>query len=135
MKYTPDNITSLLTNQVFVYGANENFVHGAGAARQALKWGAVYGKVGLQGQTWGIPTKDWQIKTLPIGVIEFYIGRFLAFAETRPDLEFLVTAIGTGLAGYSVKEIASLFMNKIIPSNVALPESFWQYDSDWDGMS
>jgi hypothetical protein len=128
MKYTPDNITSLLPNQVFVYGANESFIHGAGAARLAMKWGAQYDKVGLQGQTWGIPTKDWDINTLPIDIIKFYVGRFLSFAETHPRLEFLVTKIGTGLAGYYVRDIAPLFFqNGEPPNNVILPEDFWRY--------
>ncbi len=39
MKFTPENITHLEPNQIFVYGANARFRHGAGAAKLALKWG------------------------------------------------------------------------------------------------
>src|ERR1039458_10858747 len=95
MRYTPENITTLAENEVFVYGANENFRHGAGAAKFAMRWGAEYGKVGLQGKTWGIPTKDWQIKTLPLLVIGVYVHRFVTFAKINPNLTFLVTKLGT----------------------------------------
>lgn len=127
MEYTPEVITELKPNQVFVFGSNESGIHGAGAAKFAReKFGAKYGVgFGLQGKSFALPTKDWQIKTLPIGVIGFYIGRFLAFAKTRPDLEFLVTKLGTGLAGIPTKEIAILFHAwGEIPSNVVLPKEF-----------
>lgn len=129
MKVTPINITELKPNQIFVFGSNAASIHGAGAARLALKWGAKIGKTGLQGQTYGIDTKDDKIQTLPLNDIQDNINNFLAFARKNPQLEFLVTAIGTGLAGYSVKEIAPLFLNQAIPDNVALPAAFWQYDS------
>ena len=43
-KYTPENITKLLPNEVFVFGDNEAGIHGAGAALIAFKkFGAVWG--------------------------------------------------------------------------------------------
>jgi hypothetical protein len=127
MKFTPDNISSLQPNQIFVFGSNEAGVHGAGAAKIALqKFGARWGVgFGLVGNSYAIPTKDLEIRTLPLDKIGFYIQCFLTEAMEYPDTEFLVTKIGCGLAGYSELEIASLFKNKLIPENVTLPESFY----------
>jgi len=129
MKYTPENITHLEPNQIFVYGANEAYIHGAGAARLAMRWGAKYGADGLVGQTYGIPTKDRQIYTLPLDKIQLHVNDFLATAFSHQEYEFLVTKIGCGLALYQPKDIAPLF--KIIKTgvfeNVILPEEFYRY--------
>ena len=129
MKYTPENITNLEPNQIFVYGANEAYIHGAGAARLAMRWGAKYGADGLVGQTYGIPTKDRQIYTLPLDKIQLHVNVFLSFAFSHQEYEFLVTKIGCGLALYRPKDIAPLF--KIIKTgvfeNVILPEEFYRY--------
>jgi hypothetical protein len=129
MKYTPENITHLEPNQIFVYGANEAYIHGAGAARLAMRWGAKYGADGLVGQTYGIPTKDRQIYTLPLDKIQLHVNFFLSFAFSHQEYEFLVTKIGTGLAGIPISDIAPLF--KIIKTgvfeNVILPEDFHKY--------
>ena len=127
MKFTPDKITKLKKNQVFVFGSNEAGIHGAGAAKLAAqKFGAISGVgYGLQGQSFGIPTKDLFIRTLPLDKVEFYIYSFLTEVMEYPDTEFLVTKIGCGLAGYSEPQIANLFKGKFIPENVTLPESFF----------
>ncbi len=127
---SPDLITKLAPNEVFCYGANESYIHGAGAARQALKWGAVYRKGPFCGQTYGICTKDFRIQTLPLGKISVYVQEFLEFARSRPDLVFLCTCVGTGLAGYSVAAMAPLFFTHLLPPNVYLPAAFWAvYDA------
>jgi hypothetical protein len=129
MKYTPENITHLEPNQIFVYGANEKGVHGAGAARLALRWGAKMGQYELVGQTYGIPTKDKKIQTLPLDKIQVHVHDFLALAFSHQEYEFLVTKIGTGLAALPISDIAPLF--KIIKTgvfeNVILPEEFYIY--------
>ena len=129
MKYTPENIRHLEPNQVFVYGANEKGIHGAGAAKLALKWGAKHGIAGLVGQTYGIPTKDRNIRTLPLDKIQVHVDTFLAVAFSHPEYEFLVTAVGTGLAGYRAEDIAPLF--KMIKTgvfdNVILPKEFHDF--------
>lgn len=127
MIYTPENITWLKPNEVFVFGANCAGIHGAGAAKLALKWGAKMGYYGLNGQTYGIPTKDENIKVLPLEEIEFYIGDFLLCAKDNPNKIFLVTKIGTGLSRYSINDIAQLFIGKGIPDNVILPKEFSEY--------
>lgn len=127
IKASPDNISQLGPNEIFVFGSNEGGFHGAGAARQAMKWGAKYGQGdGLMGQTYGIATKDRKLNVLTLRAIQINIERFLRYAEKHPEFVFLVTAIGTGLAGYKTKDIAPLFGNKI-PNNVRLPQSFIDY--------
>ena len=126
------------SNQIFVFGSNRRGRHGSGAAKVALdKYGAIYGQgIGLQGQSYGIPTKyeGKMIKsdTLELGVIQFYVDGFLRFARENPQYEFMVTAIGCGLAGYSPDEIAPMFIGR--PGNVKLPEEFLNvlYNSNYD---
>ena len=129
MKFTPENIRHLEPNQIFTYGANAAGIHGAGAAKLALKWGAKMYEYGLNGQTYGIPTKDRQIYTLPLDKIQLHVNDFLATAFSHQEHEFLVTKIGCGLALYQPKDIAPLF--KIIKTgvfeNVILPEDFHKY--------
>jgi hypothetical protein len=123
MKYTPENITHLAPNQVFVYGANEKGIHGAGAAKLALRWGAKMGEYGL-------PTKDKKIQTLPLDKIQVHVNDFLATAFSHPEYEFLVTKIGTGLAAIPISDIAPLFKTVKttgVFENVILPEEFYKY--------
>jgi hypothetical protein len=120
--FTPENIKELQAGEVFVYGANEGGIHGAGAAKLAMKWGARFGKYGFAGQTYGIPTKDKNIQTLPLDKIAKHVSLFLEFARFNKHMTFLVTKIGCGLAGLSVEDIAPMFKNA--PVNCVLPEEF-----------
>ena len=115
-------IQSLQPNQIFVYGSNTAGRHGAGAAKQALQFGAKYGRDGLCGQTYGISTKDDNLNVLPLSRIRDHVAEFLYEAEERPHLEFLVTRIGCGLAGYKDEQIAPMFRSR--SSNVALPDEW-----------
>jgi hypothetical protein len=132
VKHTPEVITELKKDEVFVFGSNESGIHGAGAAKVArTNFGAQMSKgFGMSGKSFAIPTKDWDIKTLPLEVIKFYVDRFIAFAESNSSLTFLVTKIGCGLAGYSAADIGPLFANA--PSNVVLPEEFTYNPLLWD---
>ncbi len=123
---TPDNITKLEPGQVFVFGSNQSGRHGKGAAKQALTWGAKWGQgSGLQGRTYGIPTKNYSVtKRLPLGHIQSYVDEFVTFAQAHPELQFLVTEIGCGLAGYDPKQIAPLFRAAVHLDNVILPHRF-----------
>ena len=119
-------INELKENQIFVFGSNLAGIHGGGAAFDALsKFGAIYGQgIGLQGNSYAIPTKDDNIETLPLGIIEKHIVDFIDFAKTNPELEFLVTQVGCGLAGYSIDEISSLFKKYDLSKNIILPVEF-----------
>lgn len=105
---------------IFVFGSNLAGIHGAGAAAYARQYhGAIYGQgIGLQGDSYGIPTKDHRIHTLSIREITLYVDQFLEFARTHPAMTFNVTRIGCGLAGYTDGHIAPLF--KAAPSNCVL---------------
>lgn len=124
MKFTPENITTLGPNQVFVYGSNAAGKHGLGAAKQALKFGAQYGKVGLIGQTYGLNTKDKYLNTLSLEEINMEIKKFLNVARANPDKQFLVTLIGCGLAGLKPEQIMPFWVSQDIPNNVVLPYEF-----------
>ena len=129
MRITPNNITELKENEIFVFGSNESGRHGKGAAKTALGWGAKWGQArGLQGKTYGIPTKDHSVRiTLPISKIQIYVDEFIEFAKKRQDLIFLVTEIGCGLAGYKPKDIAPLFKEAKDIENIYLPERFIRF--------
>ncbi len=127
MRISPNNIEKIFADEIFVFGSNESGVHGAGAARTALKWGAKIGvPEGIQGNTYAIPTKDKTVlKTLSLEEIKIYVDRFLEFAKKNTHLKFLVTEIGCGLAGYNPKDVAPLFDSAKSMNNVWLPERFW----------
>ena len=124
-----DNITELKKNEIFVFGSNESGIHGAGAAKTAIQWGAVYGNPeGRQGQTYAIPTKSVGIKrTLSISEIRPYVDRFISYAESHPKQTFLVTEIGCGLAGLKHRDVAPLFLDAKGLENVSLPYNFKKY--------
>lgn len=122
MRIASSHITTLRPNEIFVFGSNLSGMHGGGAARLAYqKFGAIWGQgVGLQGQSYGIPTMQDGVDT-----IKPYVDEFIEFAKTHPQLKFLVTEIGCGIAGFSVEEIAPLFEQAIDVENIYLPERFW----------
>ena len=120
-EYTPERITELKPYEVFVFGSNLGGYHGGGAARIALeKFGAVWGQgVGLQGQSYAIPTMQGGVET-----IKPYVDEFIKFAKAHPELKFLVTRIGCGIAGFLDSEIAPLFYHAIDVPNIILPKEF-----------
>lgn len=117
-------------NEIFVFGSNLSGIHGAGAARAAAQWyGAKNGTgIGLTGDAYAIPTKDQRIQTMSLDVIVHYIRGFNDFAKARPDLQFFLTRIGCGLAGYTDKDIAPLF--EIALDNVDYPEQWAPFLKD-----
>lgn len=125
-RFTPDFITELKGNEIFVFGSNLQGMHGGGAARIAYeKFGAIWGQgVGLQGQSYGIPTMHGGVD-----VIKPYVDEFIEFAKTHPEMTFLVTRIGCGIAGFKDKEIAPLFEKAKRLENVYLPKSFHEAPS------
>ena len=119
--YTPDMISELKADEVFVFGSNLAGMHGGGAAYVAWRqFGAVMGcGVGLRGQSYAIPTMQGGV-----GTIQPYVSSFITFAKEHPELFFYVTRIGCGIAGFRDKEIAPLFAEAIGIENVCLPQSF-----------
>ena len=119
--YTPERITSLKADEVFVFGSNLAGMHGGGAAFAAYrKFGAVWGcGVGHQGQSYAIPTMQGGVET-----IQPYVDAFIDYAKAHPELFFFVTRIGCGIAGFDDTEIAPLFAGARGIDNICLPESF-----------
>ena len=109
---------------IFVFGSNLAGRHGKGAALVAKQLhGATYGQgVGLQGNSYAIPTKDFRLNPLPLDTIRLYIGSFLQFASSHRELSFFVTRVGCGLAGYNDSQIAPMFRGA--PDNCVLPKEW-----------
>ena len=141
LEYTPDNIETLEDYQVFTFGSNLCGIHGKGAAKCAFrqdlyptgligKWAVFYVGVGYmqgyQGKSYAIPTKDEPFDRygMPLDRIEPYIDTFLNFARNNRDLEFLVTKIGCGYAGYTEAQMSKLWLTKRVPFNVVLPKGW-----------
>ena len=122
-RITPEFISRLENNEIFVFGSNLAGAHGGGAAYLAFeRFGAVMGQgVGLQGQSYAIPTMQGGTDTiLP------YVEEFITFAKQHPELTFLVTKIGCGIAGFIPAEIAPLFAGAVEVENIHLPMDFWK---------
>ena len=121
MRITPDHIVTLQPDEIFVFGSNLAGMHAGGAARMACqRFGAIWGQgVGLQGQSYAIPTMQGGIET-----IRPYVDQFIEFARQHPHLKFLVTEIGCGIAGFTPEEIAPLFEAARTLENIALPRRF-----------
>ena len=119
--YTPECINSLSENEVFVFGSNLRGWHQGGAAKHAHRYfGAIWGQgVGLQGQSYAIPTMQGGVDT-----IKPYVDDFISFAQAHPELRFLVTRIGCGIAGFKDEEIATLFRKALSMDNIVLPYEF-----------
>ena len=120
-EFTPARISALAANEIFVFGSNLSGMHGGGAALIAYeRFGAIWGQgVGMQGQSYGIPTMQGGEET-----IRPYVDEFIRYAAQHPEYKFLVTRIGCGIAGFSDAEIAVLFRDAIGRENIILPRTF-----------
>lgn len=123
-EFTPERITELKADEIFVFGSNLAGMHGGGAAYVAWRqFGAIMGcGVGLRGQSYAIPTMQGGVDT-----IKPYVSSFISYAKEHPELFFYVTRIGCGIAGFRDKDIAPLFSDAAGLENVCLPESFVKY--------
>ena len=119
--FTPGRISRLEENEIFVFGSNLGGFHAGGAARAAMdRFGAVWGQgVGLQGQSYAIPTMQGGVET-----IAPYVDEFIEFARQHGEYKFLVTRIGCGIAGFRDEEIAPLFAAALDVENIILPKEF-----------
>lgn len=115
---------NLSNEPIFVFGSNLAGRHGKGAALSAKRhYGAIAGQgYGRQGHSFAIPTKDERLRTLPLSKIEKYVMGFLTYAKENPTLQFRLTPIGCGLAGYEPHDIAPMF--KGAPDNIRIPKEF-----------
>ena len=120
-RYTPDRISELKENEIFVFGSNLEGSHDGGAAKLAYnRFGAVWGLgTGIQGRSYAIPTIQGGVET-----IRPFVAAFIQFAKQNTTLTFLVTRIGCGIAGFRDEEIAPLFEDALDLENVILPKKF-----------
>lgn len=120
---------------IFVFGSNLAGIHGAGSALHAkLNYGAEQGVgEGRTGNAYAIPTKNTSIKTIPLRHIQKYVDKFKEYAwsikgQNGPELQFLVTQVGCGLAGYLPRQIAPMF--KGAPDNCFFASAWGPYLTD-----
>ena len=111
-------------SKVFVFGSNSAGIHGGGAAAYACKsldaeWGV---GEGLTGQCYALPTKDKHIQSRSLKDVQESVDRFISYATDHPELNFQVTRIGCGLAGFNDSDIAPMFVDA--PDNC-------EFDSAW----
>lgn len=118
-----DRIAKLGENEIFVFGSNIQGAHGGGAAWFAHKaFGAEWGVgEGLTGRTYALPTMEG------VASLKAAVNHFIACAKQHPELTFLVTAVGCGIAGYTPSEVAPLFKEATSQENVFLPQVFWEF--------
>jgi hypothetical protein len=123
---TPENIQELKDNQIFVFGSNMNGNHAGGAARLAVeKFGAIMGQAeGIQGQSYAIPTLDKDMEKVTEEELVVFLGNFGNYANEHLEKEFLLTAIGTGIAGFDAGYMAYMVLRANLPDNVTLPKEF-----------
>ena len=125
-KITPENIQELGENQVFVFGSNMNGNHAGGAARLAVeKFGAIMGQAeGMQGQSYAIPTLDKDMQKVTEEELIVALANLRHYAADHPEKEFLLTAIGTGIAGFDPNYMAYMVLRAELPDNVTVPKEF-----------
>jgi hypothetical protein len=118
-----------MSSHIFVFGSNLAGRHGKGAALYARQhYGAIYGQgEGRQGDSYAIPTKDFLLHPLPLDEIARYVARFRDYAASNLDLNFVVTRVGCGLAGYQDRQIAPLFQDPRNTSNCQYPAEWRPY--------
>lgn len=122
--------------EVFCFGSNLSGWHGAGAAKFAkenhnAEYGIGYGWT--SDTSFAIPTKDEKLYTMSPDRIKMHVDYFIDQAKIHPNYKFMVTAIGTGLAGISVDKMAIMFAH--VPDNVYLPKLFLDYlygENNWN---
>lgn len=119
---TPENITALADNQIFVFGSNLNGNHAGGAAKLAKdKFGAEEGiGFGATGQCYAFPTLGYKMEKLSPEFLKENAEELKQYAKQNPQLVFFLTRVGLGIAGYSVEEIEPLF--KDAPANIIQPK-------------
>lgn len=149
--WTGESIKELKENQIFVFGSNPSGIHGAGAAKVAVSFGAKYGVGrGLQGQTYALITKNLKpgftekstgityetdgYNSVSPEQISKNIDELYTCAKQNSDKLFIVVyknetwpngAPKKSLNGYTGEEMFGFFTNnKDIPDNIVMHDSF-----------
>lgn len=114
--FTPDNITSLLEREIFVFWSNWQGNHFWGSARTAIeRFGAIdWQAEWMQWQSFAINTMDG------IDKIKEWLDSLVIEAINNPEKVFYLTKIGCGIAWYSEDVIKSIL--PVFPENIVKPK-------------
>lgn len=137
-EYTPERISVLRDNEVFVFGSNLLGHHMGGAARTARRvFNAEMGVFeGLTGQAYALPTLDKDMRRVAPEALRASFHRLLLFALDHPKLTFYLTEVGCGIAGWSIEEVSTLLWEAVrelseeayelhaMPTNLLIPQRF-----------
>ena len=121
-RVTPEKVNKVRNNEIYVFSSNLQGLHNDGTARIAFqRYGAVMGQsVGLQGKCYAIPTLQGEPN-----IVRPYVDELLEFVKQHPEQTFIVTKIGTDIAGYTPQDIAPMFKKAVWMKNVRLPQEYW----------
>ena len=124
--FTPNNITELKENEIFVFGSNKAGNHAGGAAKVAVeKFGAIIGQgEGLQGQSYAFPTLDEHMQKVTSKELVNAFENLCECATQHKDKIFYLTKVGCGIAGFSEDEIIEAINKVELPDNVIIPKEF-----------
>lgn len=132
-RITPKLIRELDPNQIFVFGSNLSGIHAKGAAeiaheKFAAEWGV---GEGLTGKCYAFPTKAHDVKTpLTFKQMHNKMPAFWRAVQDNRNLDFFVTAVGTGYSRNSPTQMAFLFSQAFLFDNVFLPKEWWRILSE-----
>ena len=142
-RFTPEHIEDLHPNEVFVFGSNANGNHYGGAANLAYqRFGAVWGiGEGLRGNSYALPTLNRSMERVSVGALKQAFKHLFQEIDFNPELCFLLTKVGCGIAGYTVEEVARAFWESVnsfyngrwttyvgsLPEGLIIPEEFYDY--------
>ena len=120
-RVAPDYINFLKSEDIFVFGSNKDGQHYGGAANFAhTHFGAEWGVgEGITGKCYALPTMEGAES------FEAAVQRFTEWVEQDPNHNYLVSAVGCGIAGYEPSDVAPMFLEAAALPNVYLPQCFW----------
>ncbi|WP_418799689.1 hypothetical protein [Porphyromonas sp.] len=136
--YTPERISVLRENEIFVFGSNLLGHHMGGAARTARRvFNAEMGVAeGLTGQAYALPTLGEDMRRVAPEALRASLARLLRFALEHPRLTFYLTEVGCGIAGWPVETVRELlweavrelseeaYEQRAVPANLLIPQRF-----------
>ena len=136
--YTPERISVLRENEIFVFGSNLLGHHMGGAARTARRvFNAEMGVAeGLTGQAYALPTLGEDMRRVAPEALRASLERLLRFALEHPKLTFYLTEVGCGIAGWPVETVRDLlweavrelseeaYEQRAVPANLLIPQRF-----------
>lgn len=136
--YTPERISVLRENEIFVFGSNLLGHHMGGAARTARRvFNAEMGVAeGLTGQAYALPTLGEDMRRVAPEALRASLARLLRFALEHPKLTFYLTEVGCGIAGWPVETVRELlweavrelseeaYEQRAVPANLLIPQRF-----------